>query len=208
MDKQSRTEAVAADAEQRGMPLAAAYVRQARATAKDKLATGNADATKPGKAATYAVTQEAFDAAFNAGRTYSAAYAVAGAALQPLLTPLSGSDRPEAVAQWREFQRAFCLGMAAERAIDPDSARRAFNRLTENMGLTKPQTAAAKAKQAGRAAQAGDEEASPKDGAGEAAAQAVQMGLSAMEAHLISMLRAGKFTQAAQAVADMAEAAK
>lgn len=172
------------------------------------LKTGNTAATKPGKGASYAVTQEAFDAAFNAGRTVAGAYAAAGAILQPLLAPLSGLTTDAAVAQWRELQRGFCLGMAAERAIDPDSARRQFGRLVDDMGLTKPQTEAAKAKQAARAAAKGDaDDASPKDGAGAAAAAKVKMELSSIEAHIIGLIRAGKHSMAAQAVADLAAAA-
>lgn len=175
----------------------------------ESLNTGNPGATKPGKGETFIVTQEAFDAAFNAGRTVAGAYAAAGAILQPLLVPLSGQESETAVAQWRELQRGFCMGMAAERNIDPDSARRQFLRLVEDMGFTKPQTAEAKRKAAARkaaapAADGADSDAgepTPKDGAG---AVAAKMALSAMEAHLISMIRAGKFTQAAQCVADMA----
>lgn len=172
----------------------------------DSLKTGNPAATKPSKGKTYVVTQEAFDAAFNAGRTVAGAYAAAGAILQPLLAPLSGQESETAVAQWRELQRGFCMGMAAERSIDPDSAQRQFRRLVEDMGFTKPQTAEAKRKAAARKAAAPKDGAdgaddTPKDGAGAAAAK---MALSAMEAHLISMLRAGKFTQATQCVADMA----
>lgn len=180
----------------------------------DRLVTGNARATKPGKADRYIVTQECFDSAFDAGRAYAGAYHAAAQALQPLLAPLSGLRTPEAVAQWREIQRAFTLGMAEEREIDPDSARKAFNRLTDYLGLDKPQTAAAAAKQAARKASApagaasgaSEAEDSPKAGEADAAVARVAMELSAMEAHLIGMLRAGKFFQAAQAVADMAAA--
>lgn len=178
------------------------------AQAQQSLKTGNAAARKAGKVATFNVTQEAFDVAFGAGQAYAGAYHAAAVALQPLLAPLSGKTDATAVAQWREYQRGFCLGMAEAREIDPDSARRAFNRLADYLGLDKPQTQAAKAKQATRAAQAPgeDDDTSPKDGAGEDAAQAVQMALSALEAHLIAMLRAGKYAQAAQCVADMADA--
>jgi hypothetical protein len=174
------------------------------------LKTGNAAATKPGKALTFVVTQEAFDAAFHAGRAVAGAFHAAAEALAPMLTPLAGSSDARHIAQWNEFRRAFSLGMAAERNVDPDSARRMFGRIVDFLGLDKPQSEEAKRKQAARAAAkptepAGDEE-SPVDG--EAAAQAVQMALSQMEAHLVSMLRAGKFAQAAQCVADMAEAAK
>jgi hypothetical protein len=174
------------------------------------LKTGNAAARKAGRAVSFVVTQESFDVAFHAGRAVAGAFQAAATALQPLLTPLSGLSSPEAVAQWNEYRRGFALGMAAERDIDPDSARRMFGRIVDFLGLSKPQTEAARAKQAKRAAQApndDDGEASPMDGAGAVAAQAVQMALSSMEAHLIGMLRAGKYTQAAQAVADMASSA-
>lgn len=171
------------------------------------LKTGNAAARKAGKVATYSVTQEAFDVAFGAGVAYAGAYHAAAVALQPLLTPLAGKTDGTAVAQWREFQRAFCLGMAEAREIDPDSARRAFNRLTDYLGLDKPQTEAAKAKQAQRAAAAPEgDDSSPKDGAGEAAAAKVKMELSSMEAHIIGLLRAGKFEMATECVAGLAEA--
>lgn len=175
-----------------------------------QLKTGNKAAKRAGKTASYAVTQEAFDVAFNAGMAYAGAYHAAAAALQPLLTPLSGSEAEHAVAQWKELQRGFVLGMAEAREIDPDSARKAFNRLVEYLGLEKPQTAEAKAKQAERAkkkpAKAAEEDGTPVDGAGDAAAQAVKMELSRMEAHLISLVRAGKFEMAAECVASMAEA--
>jgi len=174
------------------------------------LVTGNAGATKPGKGETFVVTQEAFDAAFNAGRTVAGAYAAAGAILEPMLRPLSGASTETAVAQWRELQRAFCMGMAAERNIDPDSARRQFGRLVDDMGFTKPQTEAAKAKQAARVKQdskAGADEGEPKTGAGAEAAKAVKMELSSMEAHLIQLLRAGKYSMAAECVGGFAQAA-
>lgn len=165
----------------------------------------------PSAVVAFLVTQETFDSVFNAGRALAAGYATAGEALQSVLAPLSGLSTESAVAQWNEYRRAFALGMAAERNIDPDSGRRAFNRITEDMGLTKPQTEAAKAKQAARAKKApaaeGDESSTPKDGAGTEAAAQVKMVLSGMEAHLIAMLRAGKFEMVAQAVADLATAA-
>lgn len=176
-----------------------------------QLKTGNAAATKPSKGVTYIVEQASYDAAFHAGRAVAGAFQAAAVALQPLLVPLSGLSTAPAIAQWNEYRRAFCLGMAAERNVDPDSARRMFGRIVDFLGLDKPQSEAAKAKQAKRAAARpeGEEEGEdgPKDGAGEDAAQGVKMVLSSMEAHLIAMLRAGKFSQAAQAVADMADKA-
>lgn len=160
-------------------------------------------------AATYALTQAQFDAAFDAGRGYAGAYVEAAAALQPLLAPLSGKSSPEAVTQWKHYAEAFRLGMAAEREIDPDSARKAFNRLTDMLGFDKPQTAEARAKAAARAAKrpaspAAEDGGTAMDGAGEAAAAAVQMALSPSEAHLVSLVRQGKHTMAAQFIAELA----
>lgn len=218
MAKQTRTESIAADAQAKGMPLAAEYIRTPRAKhvlPTDALKTGNGKAKRATGGASYAVTQESFDIAFDAGRAYAGAYHAAAAALQPLLAPLSGAETDAAVGQWREYQRAFVLGMAEAREIDPDSARKAFNRLTEYLGLSKPQTAAAKAKQAQRAAKAptkaqdGAEDAGEgvKAGAADAAVAAVQMGLSSIEAHLIALVRAGKFEMAAECIAAMADKA-
>lgn len=178
--------------------------------ATQSLPTGNAKARKAGKVATYAVTQETFDLAFNVGRSFAGAYASAGEALQPLLAPLSGLSTDAAIAQWREYRRAFCLGMAAERNIVPGSSERAWQRIVDDLGLDKPQSVEAKRKAASRAkakpaaqpATGEADDASPMDGAGEAAAQAVQMALSSMEAHIITLLRAGKVSMATQAIAD------
>lgn len=176
------------------------------AQATKALKTGNSKATKPGKGVTFIVTQESFDVAFHAGRAVAGAFQAAAAALSPLLAPLSGLSSPEAVAQWNEYRRGFALGMAAERAIDPDSARRMFGRIVDFLALDKPQTEAARAKQAARASSQPDGEASPVDGAGAAAAAKVKMELSGMEAHLIGLVRAGKHEMAAQCIADMAAA--
>lgn len=217
MAKQTRTESIAADAQAKGMPLAAEYIRTPRAKhvlPTDALKTGNGKAKRATGGASYAVTQESFDIAFDAGRAYAGAYHAAAAALQPLLAPLSGAETDAAVGQWAEFQRAFVLGMAEAREIDPDSARKAFNRLTEYLGLSKPQTAAAKAKQAQRAAAKAKDAPAAEDagegvkaGAADAAVAAVQMGLSSIEAHLIALVRAGKFEMAAECIAAMADKA-
>lgn len=189
---------------------AAAGSRPSHVLPTDALKTGNGRAKRATGGASYAVTQESFDIAFDAGRAYSAAYHAAAAALQPLLAPLSGSESEAAVNQWKELQRGFVLGMAGGREIDPDSARRAFNRITDYLGLTKPQTAKAKAEAARRAAgQPAQEPAQdgPKAGAADKAAAAVQMGLSSIEAHLIALVRAGKFEMAAECIAAMADKA-
>lgn len=215
MAKQPRSESVAADAEARGMVLAAQFVRSARKATQEakSLKTGNPGARKPGKGATFLVTQESFDVAFDAGRAYAGAYHAAAEALQPILAPLAGQTTQAAVNQWRELQRAFTLGMAEAREIDPDSARKAFNRITDYLGLAKPQTPEAARKQAQRAAAkpaepdgaGAEDDDSPKAGAGAAAAASVAMELSRMEAHLIALVRAGKFEMAAECVASMAE---
>jgi hypothetical protein len=174
----------------------------------NELKTGNKSAKRAGKGATYIVTQEAFDVAFSAGVAFANAYASAAEALEPILRPLSGLSAPEAIAQWREYRRAFCMGMAAERSILPGSSERAWQRIIDDLGLDKPQSEEAKRKAAKRAADKAAEapeadDASPKDGAGAQAAARVQMELSAMEAHLISLVRAGKAEMAAQCVAEM-----
>lgn len=210
MAKQSRTEQIAADAEARGMTQAAEYIRRPKhVLPTDALKTGNGRAKRATGGASYAVTQESFDIAFDAGRAYAAAYHAAAAALQPLLAPLSGSEQQAAVDQWKEYARAFALGMAEAREIDPDSARRAFNRITDYLGLVKPQTAAAKAKQAKRAAEAPTAE--PEDvkaGAADEATAAVQMGLSSIEAHLISLVRSGKYEMACECIGAIAAKAE
>lgn len=175
-----------------------------------QLKTGNADAAKPGKAVTYVVTQETFDVAFKAGHAVGIAFHDAAEALKPLLYPLSARTDDVSVKQWNEYRRAFCMGMAAARNIDPDSARRMFGRVVDYLNLDKPQTQKALAEQKRRAANKGeneqDSDASPVDGAGAAAAEAVKMELSKIEAHIISLLRAGKHEMAAQCIADMADA--
>lgn len=169
------------------------------------LRTGNAAAQDAGKAVSYVVTQETFDAAFHAGRAVAGAFQTAAETLRPLLYPLAARTDDTAVRQWNEYRRAFSLGMAAERGIDPDSARRMFGRIVDFLGFDKPQTLKALAEQKRKAALApAKPEPSPKDGAGAEAVAAVQMGLSAIEAHLISMVRAKKFTMATQCIAEMA----
>lgn len=170
------------------------------------LKTGNSSATKPGKPETFVVTQESFDAAFKAGHAVGIAFHDAAEALRPLLYPLAARTDDVAVRQWNEYRRAFCLGMAAARSIDPDSARRMFGRAVDYLNLDKPQTPAALKKQKARKAAAPEtDESTPVDGAGEEAAQAIQMALSKIEAHIITLLRAGKHEMAAQCIADLAE---
>jgi hypothetical protein len=166
--------------------------------------------TSPSVGISYVVTQESFDAAFHAGRAVAGAFQAAAAALSPLLTPLSGQSAPHLIAQWNEYRRAFSLGMAAERQIDPDSARRMFGRIVDFLNLDKPQSAAAKAKAASRAkakpAASMEDAGTPKDGAGADAAATVKMVLSEFEARVIGFLRAGKPEMAAEAIAAHSDA--
>jgi hypothetical protein len=185
-----------------------------------KLSTGNSKATKPSATVSYVVTQESFDAAFHAGRAVAGAFQAAAAALSPLLSPLSGKSDAHLIAQWNEYRRAFALGMAAERSIDPDSARRMFVRIVEFLCLVRPQSETAKAKAAARGqASAADKAAArkakvasmedagtPKDGAGADAAATVKMVLSEFEARVIGFLRAGKPEMAAEAIAAHSDA--
>lgn len=178
------------------------------------LKTGNSKATKPGKGDRFALTQAEHDVAFDAGRAVAGAIHSAAGTLLPLLTPLSGQSSPEAIDRWAHLRAAFVAGFAAERMIDPDSASRAWTRVVDLLGLDKPQSEAARAKQAKREAEraanapqeAGEGEGSPKDGAGAEAAAKVSMVLSSMEAHLIALVRGGKFEMAAECVAGMADA--
>lgn len=190
------------------------------AKATKELSTGNKGAKRAGKGETFIVTQEAFDVAFTAGRVVGGAMQAAAEAMLPLLAPLAGQTSETAVAQWNEYRRAFCLGMAAERGIDPDSARRMFGRIADFLGLDKPQTAKAAAAQAKRKAEAdaaraaagesdeaSDEDGpSAKDGAGAGMGGEIRMGLTKIEAHIISLVRAGKFEMAAECIASLADA--
>lgn len=175
------------------------------------LSTGNASARKPGRGAVFAVTQESYDVAFGAGVSVGSAFNDAAAALRPLLYPLSARTEDRAVEQWNEYARAFAAGMAEARAIDPDSARRMFGRIVDFLGFEKPQTLKARALQVKRAAEAKAEgkgeaaEKTPKKGEAAAAVAAVQMGLSKIEAHLIKLIRAGKFEMAGECIAALAE---
>jgi hypothetical protein len=165
--------------------------------------------TSPSVGISYVVTQESFDVAFHAGRAVAGAFQSAAAALAPLLTPLSGKSEDHLIRQWNEYRRAFTLGMAAERNIDPDSARRMFGRIVDFLNLDKPQSAAAKAKAASRAKAKPapmEEAGTPKDGAGADAAATVKMVLSEFEARVIGFLRAGKPEMAAEAIAAHSDA--
>jgi uncharacterized protein (DUF2267 family) len=117
----------------------------------------------------------------------------------------------DAVAEWVAIRTEWVKAYQEAAGCAEDSAGRAFTRVVNRAGIVRPQSADALRKQAARDAKKGTADkggkADPKAGAGDAAAKAVKLELSKIEVHLINMLRAGKFTQAAQVVADMATAA-
>jgi hypothetical protein len=179
---------------------------------RKELKTGNKTAKRATAAAVFAITQQAYDVAFGAGQAYANAYAGAADVLQPLLAPLSGwvgaAGPTSPVTQWNHLRAAFVAGMAEARGISPDSAGKAWQRIADDMGLTKPQTTEAAAKAAQRKAKPqpeAEDDGSPKDGAGTEAAARISMELTSIEAHIVSLLRQGKRTQAAQAIADLAD---
>lgn len=112
---------------------------------------------------------------------------------------------------------------AYDAARGTEGGAKRFSEIVRAAGVVKPQTAAAAAKQAkrkasgaGKAGTAADKRTRAakaaiapvpqKAGDGAAAAKRVKMELSAIEAHLIGLIRAGKFVQAAECVASMAPA--
>ena len=104
---------------------------------------------------------------------------------------------------------AYANAMGCESA----SASRRFQRLCKESDIEVPKadSAAAQKKAAQRAAKkAADASGDALEGMGDVAASAtitaVKMELSAIEAHIISLIRAAKFTLAAQAVAGLADA--
>ena len=126
-------------------------------------------------------------------------------------------DVPTYNAKRKEWVAAY----DAARGVEGGAKR--FSEIVRAAGVIKPQTAAAAAKQAkrkasgmGKAGTAADKRTRAakavgpvpqKAGDGSAAAKRVKMELSAIEAHLIGLIRAGKFVQAAECVASMAPAA-
>ena len=127
-------------------------------------------------------------------------------------------DVPTYKAKRAEWVAAYDAAHGSERG-----AKR-FSEVVAAAGVVKPRTASAAAKQAKRKAEAAKAPAKVdarskaaraekataqavaevKSGKGEAAARTIKMELAAMEAHLIGLIRAKKFAQAAQCVADMA----
>lgn len=94
----------------------------------------------------------------------------------------------------------------------PEAARQAFSYRMKQCGLKKPENNSPEAmrKREARAAKKASEastadegdESTPKDGAGARAAAKVQMELSAIEAHIVALLRAGKYEMAAECIAN------
>ena len=127
-------------------------------------------------------------------------------------------DVPTYKAKRQEWVTAY------DAAHGSQSGAKRFSEVAGRAGVVKPQSPNAAAKQAkrntakaaapakadGRAKAVRTEKAvtkavaDVKAGKGEAAARSIKMDLTAIEAHLVTLVRAGKFAQAAQCVADIA----
>lgn len=141
-------------------------------------------------------------------------------ALQAFAAEFGACDVPTWKAKRTEWVNAYNAARGSQ------SGDKRFSEVVRSAGVQRPQSAKAAKVQAKRKAEAAKapakvdgrtkaaREASAvaeatkavKSGAGAAQAKTVRMELSAMEAHLIGLIRAAKFTQAAQCVADMAAA--
>ena len=120
----------------------------------------------------------------------------------------------DAVGEFAAVREAYAVGYMESASCDRLAAERAFQRVVVRAGIVKPQTAEAMRKQAVRDAAKSADKANPagqpvspsKAIDGTAAAKSVKLELSSIEVHLVNMLRAGKFTQAASLIAEMASA--
>lgn len=127
------------------------------------------------------------------------------------------------VATYKAKRAEWVAAYNAARKTEHGAKR--FSEIVRAAGVTKPQTEKARKAQAARKAaggkagtaadkrtrasknQAAIAASAVKAGSGAASGRTVKMDLTAIEAHLIGLIRAGKFVQAAQCVADMAEKA-
>ena len=109
----------------------------------------------------------------------------------------------EAVEEFAAIREAYVAAWLDVAKCEKISAERQFQRVVQRGGIIKPQSAAALKKQAERAKAKADKPATPKDGKGAEKAEAAKgLVLTAMEAHIIMLLRQHKIEQAAQCVAD------
>jgi hypothetical protein len=186
------------------------------------LVTGNSKARKPGKGSRFLLTQLEADRAGFVGSTFAdldaradLSYATVAEEIRDILEPMAGKVDAAVVERWNHVRAAFMEGYGKVKESTDLAAERAWQRLVKALQLDKPQTPEAARKAAERAAKKAAEapaedgeaseadDASPMDGAGAQAAAKVVLELSAMEAHLIALVRAGKAELAAQCVADM-----
>lgn len=162
-------------------------------------------------ATSFVISQAEFDTFHGAGIADAVHAASMDAVLAPVLATMSGSTNPVDLERWNALREAF-IGGAVHEGIEPESAGRRWTRLIQTLGFDKPQSAKARALQVARrldrANDAKPKAATPKAGAGSTAAKAAKLELNAMEAHIIAMIRAGKFTQVHDALRDMETAAK
>ncbi len=119
------------------------------------------------------------------------------------------------VEEFKVCRADWLTGYAEATGCEAVSAVVRFNEMMRAANVTKPQTEKAKTEVARRAAAKSATSAAiskatapadtEKSASAKAAGANVKMELSSMESHIINMLRAGKFTLAAQAIAQMAE---
>lgn len=122
------------------------------------------------------------------------------------------------VEEFRVCRADWLAGYADATGCEAVSAVVRFNEMMRAANVVKPQTEKAKTEVARRAAaksatsaaivKASDATApadTEKSASAKSAGANVKMELSSIEAHIVGMLRAGKFTLAAQAIAQMAE---
>ena len=124
------------------------------------------------------------------------------------LAKLKGMDYAAFESCRADFISAYCeaRGTTAEDKTANAAARKGWSRVMAGLGIEKPasESAAAVAKRAQRAAKPAAEKAPAK---GEAKASAIKQELSAIEAHLVSLFRRGRFGDIIELVRSEAEKA-
>ena len=115
-------------------------------------------------------------------------------------------------ADFAVARKTWCAAYAGAMGCEHASASKRFQRLCAESGVAVPKATSESAvkKAAQRAAAKASTSGDALEGVGEAAAvsaiKAIKMELSSIEAHIVNLIRAAKFTLAAQAVADLAGA--
>jgi hypothetical protein len=159
------------------------------------------------------------DAAYTVGLADSQSTAENAKALRGALKMFSGKEDAHSIASWKVARDSFVKG-AVTGGATPNAAVVRWARIVDVAKLVKPQSAAqrakAEAKRVERATSpqtgAGVGKVTPSSAAGlhpaiepaTSTAKGVRMELGSMEAHVIGLMRSGKYAQAAQCIADMA----